>query len=210
MKIHDISIPVSASLVSWPGEPSAEITYLHHLADGDSATVSQIHMGSHTGTHIDAPAHFISNGKTLQDIKLEYFVGKTVVVEELSAKVLDKEVIESLEIPDGTERLLFRTSNSEQRLLEKKDFFKEFVGINESGALWLTDRNIRLVGVDYLSVAPYGESVATHRILLGHDIAVVEGLNLVDVEPGEYQLVCLPLKINDIEAAPARAILIEM
>ncbi len=209
MIVHDISLPISETLVTWPGDPTVRIRRVCHLADGDQATVSQICMGVHTGTHIDAPAHFIQDGDTIDTIDPAILVGRALVVDVGDISVITAEVLEELSIPTAIERLLFRTSNSRIWASQPSEFQSNFVAISEDGAQWLAAKEMRLVGIDYLSVAPFSDPVPTHNILLSNNIVIVEGLNLADVAAGFYQLVCLPLKISGCEAAPARAILID-
>jgi arylformamidase len=207
MKIYDISVPISASLVTWPKDPPVRISQPRHFDKGDHAVVSHLDMGAHTGTHVDAPAHFLPNGASLGSLDLQVLVGPALVVYTPNADALTPGVLEDLSIPPGTERLLFRTRNSDLWAQASHTFYQDFVAISEEGALWLIDRGIRLVGIDYLSVAPYADTGPTHRILLQAGVIPLEGLDLHSVEPGLYQLVCLPLCIPGIEGAPARAIL---
>jgi arylformamidase len=209
MHIHDISLPISESLVVWPGDPPVRITQPLHLDRGDEATVSHLDMGAHTGTHVDAPAHFIPEGSGVDALDLNVLVGPALVVHALEADALSAEVLATLPIPPGTERILFRTRNSELWARGEHAFQEDFVAIIEDGARWLIERGTRLVGVDYLSVAPFDDVTPTHRALLRAGVVPLEGLNLSGIEPGVYQLVCLPLKIADADGAPARTILIE-
>jgi arylformamidase len=209
MTIHDISLPISESLVVWPGDPSIRITQPSHLDRGDVATVSRLEMGAHTGTHVDAPVHFIQGGVGVDRLDLNLLVGPALVVHALEADVLPAEVLEGLAIPPGTERVLLRTRNSQRWARGEREFWTDYVGITDEGARWLIARGVRLVGVDYLSVAPYDELVPPHRTLLAAGVVVVEGLDLSDIDPGVYQFVCLPLKLVSGDGAPARAILVE-
>jgi arylformamidase len=208
MTIHDISLPISESLVVWPGDPGICLTQPSHLDRGDMCTVTRLDMGAHTGTHVDAPAHFIRGGAGVEALDLDALVGPALVVHALEAGALTADLLAGLGIPHGTERLLFRTRNSERWVSGEEAFDENFVAITEDGAQWLVERGVRLVGVDYLSVGPFAETIATHRILLGAGVVAVEGLDLSKIRPGVYQLVCLPLKIVGGDGAPARAILI--
>jgi arylformamidase len=209
MTIYDISLPVSESLPVWPGDPPIRITHTAHLDKGDEATVSWLNFGAHTGTHVDAPAHFVTGGIGVDRLDLDLLVGPALVVHALEVDALSADLLESLEIPPGTERVLFRTRNSELWARHADQFDERFVAITEDGAHWLVARGARLVGVDYLSVAPFCDPAPTHQILLGADIIAVEGLDLGQVPPGWYQLVCLPVKLVGGDGAPARAILID-
>ena len=209
MKIHDISLPVSESLIIWPGDPAIRITQPSHLDRGDLYTVSRLDLGAHTGTHVDAPAHFIRGGAGVDCLDLDLLVGPARVVHVAEASVLTPEVLESLSIPSGTERLLLRTRNSERWASGKEGFWEDYVGVTDAGARWLIARGVRLVGIDYLSVSTYTDLVPPHQTLLGAGVIIVEGLNLSGINPGVYQLVCLPIKLVNGDGAPARAILIE-
>jgi arylformamidase len=209
MPIYDITLPISESLVVWPGDPAVSITHARHLDRGDNATVSRLDLGAHTGTHVDAPAHFIQGGSGIDALSLDVLVGPALVVEAREAEALTADVLAELAIPLGAERVLFRTRNSEFWAQDEGEFHEDFVAIPEDGARWLIERAVRLVGVDYLSVAPFRASRPTHRMLLGAGVVLVEGLDLSKVRPGTYKLVCLPLKIVGGDGSPARAILIE-
>jgi arylformamidase len=207
MTIYDISLPISESLVTWPGDPPLHITQPSHLDRGDVATVSRLDMGSHTGTHVDAPAHFVPGGPGVDALDLNLLVGPALVVHALEAAALSADVLQELAIPPGSERVLFRTRNSDRWARGEREFFKGFVAITKDGARWLVSRGIRLVGVDYLSVGPFEDPVPTHQVLLQAGIIAVEGLNLSGIEPGLYHFTCLPLRIVGSDGAPARTIL---
>ena len=212
MHIYDISLPISESLVTWPGDPPIHITQPHHLDKGDEATVSHLDMGAHTGTHVDAPAHYIPGGSGVDELDLHALVGPALVVHAIEADALSADVLAGLPIPPGTERVLFRTRNSaaaRELIRQGGEFSEEFVAITEDGARWLVERGVRLVGVDYLSVGPYRSGAATHRTLMRAGVIPVEGLDLIGIPAGIYHLVCLPLRIVGADGAPARAILID-
>ncbi|MGB6065821.1 MAG: cyclase family protein [Desulfomonilaceae bacterium] len=209
MIIHDISLPVSEALAVWPGDPAIHITQPSHLDKGDEATVSRLDIGAHTGTHVDAPCHYIRGGPGIDSLDLTTLVGSALVVEVPSNGNISAEVLEELAIPPGTRRVLFRTRNSELLLADNGAFSEDFVGISVDGAQWLVDFGVRLVGVDYLSVAPFSQSGPTHHSLLNAGVIIVEGLNLGGIRAGMYTLACLPLKLVGIDGSPARAILIE-
>jgi arylformamidase len=213
MAIHDISLPISESLIVWPGDAPIRITHASHLDRGDVATVTRLDMGAHTGTHVDAPAHFIPGGCGVDSLDLHVLTGPALVVHAPKANALSAGVLAGLPIPPGTRRVLFRTRNSDRWARGGRElapeFRTDFVAITEDGARWLVERGVRLVGVDYLSVGPFDGLVATHQILLRAGVVAVEGLNLSEVTPGLYRLVCLPLKIVGGDGAPARAILID-
>ena len=176
---------------------------------GDLYTVSRLDLGAHTGTHVDAPAHFVPGGAGVDRLDLDLLVGPAWVVHVPEAGVLTPEVLEGLSIPSGTERLLFRTRNSDRWAGGEQGFWEDYVGVTDAGARWLVSRGVRLVGIDYLSVSTYTDLVPPHQTLLGAGVIIVEGLNLSAIEPGPYRLVCLPLKLVGGDGAPARTILIE-
>ncbi len=178
------------------------------MAAGAKANVTRISLSSHMGTHLDAPLHFIEGGQDVTTLGLETLIGPAQLVEAANADAIDAAVLDSLSIPADTERLLIKTRNSQLWSEAKAAFATDFVAVTESGAVWLVEHGIRLVGVDYLSVAPYGASVPTHVTLLEAGVIPVEGLNLSAVPPGSYQLICLPLKLGGCEGAPARAVLV--
>jgi arylformamidase len=171
--------------------------------------MTKMTMSVHTGTHVDAPHHFLNNHKTVEDLPLDILTGPCYVI-QLPDDVdeIDAEALERMPISEGTKRLLFGTSNSRFWMKGENNFQKDFVSISEDGAEWLVDHGVELVGVDYLSVAPFGEGTPTHTVLLEAGVVVVEGLNLSKVPRGFYDLYCLPLKIAGSDGAPARAILV--
>lgn len=210
MKIWDISLTISPNLPTWPGDPKAIVERVSAIADGANANVSRMDMGVHTGTHVDAPLHFIDGTSAVEAMNLEVLIGLARVVQVADdVNVIDREVLEKLDIPDGTTRVLFKTRNSKYWANRVREFQTDFVGIDESGSKYLVEKGIRLVGVDYLSVAPFKQSRPTHQVLLGANMVIVEGVDLSAVQPGEYQLICLPLKIEGSDGAPARAVLIQ-
>ena len=210
MPIYDISLPISESLVVWPGDPPVKITQPFHLAQGDTATVSHLCMSAHGGTHVDAPAHFIPGGAGVEALDLNVLVGPALVIGAMEVDVLSADVLKELPIPAHTERVLFRTRDSDRWARGEREFSKDYVAITEDGARWLVAHGVRLVGVDYLSVGSFSGGAPTHRTLLNAGVIPVEGLNLSGIKPGMYQLVCLPLRIMGADGAPARVILIDL
>ena len=209
MSIYDISLSISPSLVVWPGHPPIGITQSSHLDRGDRSTVSRLDLSSHAGTHVDAPAHFVPGATGVDVMDLDLLVGPALVVHCLEADALSAGVLDSLSIPPGTERVLFRTRNSDLWARDEQGFREDYVGVTRDGAQWLIDHGLRLVGVDYFAVAPFDDLIVPHQILLGAGMIVLEGLDLGRIAPGIYQLVCLPLKFEGGDGAPARAILID-
>ncbi len=208
MTIYDISLPISESLVVWPGDPPARISHTLHLARGDAATVSRICMGTHIGTHVDAPAHYLVDGPGVDSLDLDILVGPALVIEVIGEGDLTAGVLQSLSIPPGTERVLFKTGGSDCCARGMDEFDPDFSGITEGGAGWLVAHGVGLVGIDGLSVAPYGRESATHLAFLSAGVILLEGLDLSEILPGAYELVCLPLRLAGLDGAPARAILI--
>jgi len=210
MTIYDISLTISPRLPTWPSDPALELEQIESMDKGAHANVTRIGAAVHLGTHVDAPHHFLNDGRTVENLPLDILTGPCYVtqlpdgVEAITAEVLDRS-----EITSDMKRVLFGTRNSHYWAKGESKFQTDFVAITEDGAEWLVERGIQLVGVDYLSVAPYGDSVPTHTVLLKAGVVVVEGLNLSQVVRGFYDLYCLPLKIAGSDGAPARAILIQ-
>ena len=208
MRIYDVSVDITPDMPVWPGDPSVSLERVGAIAQGRNANVSHLSCGVHIGTHVDAPLHFLDGAGAVETIPLDGLTGRAHVVDLRRAAVIDAGALQAARIPARAQRLLFRTRNSDLWRRGEKTFQKDFVAIEASGAAWLVQRKIRLVGVDYLSVAPFGNSRPTHQILLKARVAVVEGLDLSRVPAGSYHLYCLPLKLIGSDGAPARAILI--
>ena len=210
MTIYDISLTISPTLPTWPGDPKLELMQAESMDKGDTANVTCISSSVHLGTHVDAPHHFLNDGRTVEQLPLEVLTGPCYVIQlPDGVEAITAEVLERIEITTEMTRVLFGTRNSHLWAKGEADFQTDFVAITEDGAEWLVEHGIQLVGVDYLSVAPYDEPVPTHSILLKAGIVCVEGLNLSNVMRGFYELYCLPLKIAGSDGAPARAILIQ-
>ena len=205
-KIYDVSLTISNGMVAWPGDPEVNIMPYKSIKEGASSNVSRIQLGSHTGTHIDVPYHFIDGGRTLDDIPIEIFVGKARLFELAVLKKIDAGDLNRLNLT-GVERVLFKTRNS--RFWERNEGFrKDFVYLTSEGAGFLVDSGVKMVGIDYLSVEEFGnKSAPAHHILLGAGVIVVEGLNLSGLKEGEYEIICSPLKIKGGDGAPARVFL---
>ena len=210
MTIYDISLTISPSLPIWPGDPALEIEQIESMDQGAHANVTRLSAAVHLGTHVDAPHHFLNDGRTVETLSLAVLTGPCYVVQLPDGiEAITAEVLERTEVTSDMKRVLFGTSNSHLWAKGVTEFQTDFVAITEDGAEWLVERGVQLVGVDYLSVAPYGDSVPTHTVLLKAGVVVVEGLNLASIMRGFYDLYCLPLKIADSDGAPARAILIQ-
>ncbi len=209
MHIYDISLPISPGMAVWPGDPPVELDRVQKMEDGAHANVTYLHMSAHTGTHVDAPYHFLGgNAMSVDRLPLKLLTGRAYVVEIADEDLITARVLETTEIPPRTRRLLFKTRNSSYWDKPSSQFQKEFVALSADGAQHLVERGIKLVGVDYLSVAPYADGTPTHQILLKAGVIVLEGLDLSSVTQGRYTLHCLPLKLAGCDGAPARAILI--
>jgi arylformamidase len=202
VEIIDISVPVRPGMVVYEGDPPVVLERALAIADGATANVSRLDFGVHSGTHVDAPVHFIEGGAGSETLPLDALVGPAHVVDAGSVGgILDAAALRSLDLPDA-ERLIFKTTNS--RLWDRDEFTPDFVRLSGDGARYLAARGVRLVGIDYLSV---GDEEA-HVELLRAGIVPLESLDLRNVEAGMYHLVCLPLRIVGSDGAPARAILI--
>ncbi len=210
MKTYDITIPITPQMPVWPGDPRVRLERISKIETGDMANVSHLSMSVHTGTHIDAPYHFLAEGHTLEKIPLEFFIGSTYVLHLPDIDLITADVLENAGIPPRTRRVLFKTRNSDLWASGETEFQTDFVALSPDAAALLVRRGVKLVGVDYLSVAPYGDSRPTHEVLLKAGVLIVEGLNLAEVSQGRYTLYCLPLKLEGVDGAPARAILIEV
>jgi arylformamidase len=210
MKIYDISLPVSPELPVWPGDPQVILEQVSSMDAGAHDNVSRLACSVHTGTHVDAPHHFLNDHRTVEALPMAVLTGPAQVIQvPEDVGLITADVLEKAAIQTGISRLLLKTRNS--RLWEhgEKEFFKDFVGVSEDGAEWMVRTGVKLVGIDYLSIAPYKQSIPTHQALLKPGIIILEGVDLTAVSPGIYHLYCLPLKLVGSDGAPARAILIE-
>ena len=209
MTIMDITVPVSPSMPVWPDNPPVELVQVSSMDAGAHDNVSRLACGVHTGTHVDAPHHFLNNHRTVESLSLDILTGPAQVVRIADeVNVVTEAVLDNASVDPATVRLLLKTRNSGLWARKETKFDTSFVGISADGAAWLVRRGIKLIGIDYLSVAPYKQSVPTHRTLLEAGMVILEGADLSAVEPGQYQLFCLPLKLVGSDGAPARAILI--
>jgi len=202
----DISVPLRRGTVVWPGDAPVRIDRTADMEKGASCTMSALALGSHTGTHMDAPLHFLRRGASMSRLPLLAVIGRARVIEILDPRAVRPEEVRRHRIRRG-ERIIFRTRNS-HRPWADRPFRKRYVHLTPEAARLLADRGVRTVGIDYLSVGAFGEGGReTHRILLGAGIWIIEGLDLTRVRPGRYELVCLPLRVEGIEGAPARAVI---
>jgi arylformamidase len=205
--IYDVSVPITTTMPVWPSDPPVNLTPVAHLSRDKSHTVrvTRIEMGSHTGTHIDAPWHMIEGGRRLNEIPIETLVGPAVVFEIPGARSIARSDVEKLNF-DGAQRVLFKTDNSQH--WNDGAFYQEFVYLEPEAAELLVERDIKLVGVDYLSIDKFkSEEHPTHFVLLKRNVVIIEGLNLSRVKPGKYHMTALPLNLQDMDGAPTRVIL---
>ena len=210
-RLIDVSLPIGPDLLVWPGDPPVEVVPRLRLAAGDPANVSEVRMGTHTGTHVDPPNHFVEGTTGIDLVPLEVLFGDAIVAD---ARHLDRPIevsdLEALGLPGGATRVLLRTANSELWRNLPVRFPDRYACLTPDAATWVVNAGIGLIGVDFLSVEQKGaEGHPVHHILLENGVVIMEGLNLGEVEPGGYTLACLPLRIVDGDGGPARAVLIE-
>jgi arylformamidase len=202
----DVTVPIRPGMVVYEGDPPVCLERTASLANDDLANVSRLDFGVHTGTHIDAPIHFLEGGAGIESLDVDALIGPAVVADATALQSdIDARALESLDIPRGAHRILFKTANS--RLWELDQFSGGFIGLTADAAQLLVGRGVRLVGIDYLSIAPRRDPAPTHRILLEAGCVILEGLDLRSVAPGNYDLIALPLLIPGSDGGPARVLL---
>ncbi len=213
MIYHDLSLPICGRLPVWPGDPPVSVVRTSKMEAGDPANVSRLDLGSHTGTHIDAPLHFEPSGAPVDALPLDVLIGPARLVELDVPEKISRADVASLDLL-GVRRILFKTRNCEawREMMEPSSgpaaFRTDYVYLAEDAALWLVERGIRLVGVDYLSVESFhNKSFSTHHALLRAGVVILEGLNPLGVPAGDYDLIALPLRIAGCDGSPARVIL---
>jgi arylformamidase len=209
MRIYDITLTISPDLPVWPGDDRISLNRVSQIEKGDDFNVTRLNMCVHTGTHIDAPYHALGGDTlTVDKLPLKALTGRAYVLNLPGIDLITADILKEAEIPPRTRRLLFRTRNSDDWKAGITEFRSDFVAVSADGAQYLVDRGVKLVGVDYLSIAPFDNVISTHKILLEGGVIIVEGLDLSQVSQGRYTLHCLPLKLAATEGAPARAILV--
>lgn len=179
------------------------------IAQGALADVSCIALGTHTGTHVDPPCHFIPGGRTVDQLDLSVCTGRAEVVDCTAIEfgsLVDASTLEK-NVPAGAERVLLKTRNS--GLWQRESFEQDFIALSPDAAEWLVSHGVKLIGIDYLSIAPFKDPATVHRTLLGAEVIILEGLDLGAVQPGTHTLFCLPLRLQGLDGAPARAILVD-
>jgi arylformamidase len=206
MKTYDVSVPIRMGMPVFPGDPKFRSRKLKSLESGDGVSMHKMILSNHVGTHIDAPAHFISGGATIDQLSLDLMNGRVRVVEIHNGEKVDVKELQQFVLMDDF-RILFKTRNS---LLwrSRKRYSRNHVYISPEASRHLVENGIKFVGFDYLSIdRPGDDSFPSHKILLDNGVILLEGLNLADVEEGEYEMSCLPLLLAGLDAAPARVIL---
>jgi len=207
--IYDVSVPIDNGMPVWPTDPAVSLvsTTIPSIDRRRTIRVTTIQMGSHTGTHIDAPNHFVEGGKKLHEIPLKVLVGEVAVFHIAGVPSINRRHLEQLDWV-GVKRVLFKTDNSDH--WKDEQFYENFVYLEPDAAAFLVERGLRLVGIDYLSIDRYGsEHHPTHLVLLPNNVVVLEGLNLKEVAPGRYHMVALPLNLHQADGAPTRVILMD-
>ena len=204
-KLLDVSVPLRQGLPTYPNNPTFELQPIQRIADGGSANVSRLVMGTHSGTHVDAPFHFFDDGIGVDELSLELLIGRARVVDIKSRGGISAEHLEAADLREDL-RVLFRTPNS--ALWNSDTFHEDYAHLTDSGARYLVEQGVKVVGVDYLSIEQYKKPGApAHRTLLSNGVIIIEGLNLAEAEPGMYEMHCLPLPVTGGDGAPARVIL---
>ncbi len=207
-KVYDVSLTIHPDMLVWPGNPPVTMETAKAIARGDSSNVSLLRIGTHTATHVDAPRHFIEGALGIDSISPDILLGRARLFRLPGVRRIDRQVLQALDLK-GVSRLLLGTDNSV--LLRKKELDTGYAFLTGEAARYLVETGIRLIGIDYLSIEEHRkEGRPTHHILLEAEVVIVEGLDLAGVPPGDYELLCLPLKIKDGDGAPARVLLREV
>ncbi|MDO8425869.1 MAG: cyclase family protein [bacterium] len=200
-------MPLASGMACWPGSPGVTIAARKRMDRGDSTNETLLTMDVHTGTHVEAPLHFLAGGAPLDAYPLDRFIGAAYVADVGAASVVTAAVLDTASIPRDTVRLLIKTYNTRLWREHPNAFREDFVGLDVSGAEWIVEHGVALVGLDYLSIAAFGHAASVHKVLSAADVLIVEGLALGSVSPGRYHATILPLRIAGAESAPARAVL---
>ena len=204
-KLLDVSVPLAAGIPSYPGNPDFEFQPIKRIANGDSSNVSRMVIGTHTGTHVDAPKHFIDDAPGVDALSLDLLIGRARVVEITRRGGIGAEDLAAAGLREDL-RVLFKTSNS--RLWNSTAFHEDYTYVSEAGARYLVEQGVKVVGIDYLSIEQFRKPGApAHNILLSNGVIIIEGLNLAEAEAGMYEMYCLPLPVSGGDGAPARVVL---
>ena len=204
MGYYDISLNLSAETVRWINSAPYELAERRRTSRGDAANASAVNMSVHAGTHLDAPFHFIEGGVTIDAMPVEHFVGPALVHQVEADRYITREHVEAIPL-QGDDKVLFKTRNS--RLLHQSDYVADFAAFSVEAAEALVERGVRLVGLDYLSVAHADTQVPVHRAFLDHGVVLLEGIDLSAIAPGRYELMALPIRLRGADGAPCRAVL---
>ena len=206
MAVYDVSVPLRPGMPTYAGEPAPRLDYHSLISRGDSANVSALSLGSHTGTHVDAPHHFIDGASTMEAMPLASLVGPAHVIEYAGSDHITAADLEAAGLPADARRLLLKTPNG--RFWEDDEFHTDFIGLAPDAAPWLVERRFLLVGIDYLSIERFRSPAhEVHKTLLAAGVVIVEGLDLRRIAPGRYNMACAPLNVVGAEGAPARVFL---
>jgi arylformamidase len=202
----DVTVPLAPGIPTYPGNPPFELDAVKRIANGDSSNVSRMAIGTHTGTHVDAPLHFFPDGASADALSLDLLMGRARVVDLPRRGGISADDLAAAGLREDL-RVLFKTPNS--AFWNNGGAFKpDYTHLTESAAKYLAEQGVKVVGVDYLSVEEFKKPGApAHRALLSQGVVIIEGLNLSDVEPGMYEMYCLPLRIAGADGAPARVVL---
>jgi arylformamidase len=203
-KWKDITVTVESGMVHWPGDAEVEVYKSVSMDNGADANVTNIRMSAHTGTHVDAPLHFMKEGNDVSVLSLDRMIGQARVIRIHNKKVITLDDILPHTISEG-ERILFRTVNSDTEW-SKRPFMQDYVYLSTDVANFLVEQKVKTIGVDYLSVAAEENGAEVHRILLKNEVLIIEGLLLNDVDEGFYEMICLPMKLGGADGAPARVV----
>jgi arylformamidase len=204
-KLYDVTVPLSAEVPTFPGDPRFQMEFSHRIAEGEPYNVAKVTLGVHSGTHVDAPYHFLADGATVDQLPLELLIGRARVVDMTALDRIERADVERADLRDDI-RALFKTRMSGQ--LRQPVFQEDFVYLTPDAATYLVQVGIKLVGIDYLSIEKFGsKDFGAHHALLGAGVVIIEGLDLSEVEAGEYDLTCLPLRIAGADGSPARVLL---
>ena len=205
MKIYDVTLPLKKGMTCFPGDPEFEMSPYFSREKGDPFNLCELRLCTHTGTHIDPPAHYIDGGITVDKIPLDNLIGSCLIMDLRGIKEINRKILAKKGLL-AHERILLKTDNGP--LLSRNQFFDNYVYLTEDGAEFLVQNSVKLVGIDYMSIEKYmNPGAPVHNILMDAGIVIVEGLNLLNVPPGEYEIICLPLLIEGADGAPARVVL---
>lgn len=206
MAVYDVSVPLSPGMPTYAGEPGPQLEFHSLISRGDSANISTLFVGSHTGTHVDAPCHFIDGLSAVEAMPLDALLGPAHVIEFAGADHITAPDLEAAGLPNGARRLLIKTPNG--RFWDDSEFHTDFIGLTGDAARWLVEREFLLVGIDYLSIEQFrAPTHEVHKTLLAAGVVIVEGVDLRALVPGRYHMACAPLKVVGAEGAPARVFL---